>query len=96
MDESEKMQKHAARSVTNNCYYGVHVTEMTVKLSWPSVADRRKHIKLALFYKARAVQPVAPVDVAPIAAAKPACIEPAAGNRLAVSTTPRRRPASGR
>jgi len=31
----------------------------------------------------RSVQPVAPVDVAPTAAAKPACIEPAAGNRLA-------------
>jgi len=37
-----------------------------------------------------------PIDIAPTAAAKPACIEPAAGNRLADTVACRPRPARGR
>ena len=47
----EQVQRRAARFVCNNYSPYSSVTQMLSDLGWQQLKDRRKHIRLALFYK---------------------------------------------
>ena len=47
----EQVQRRAARFVCNNCSPYSSVTQMLSDLGWQQLKDRRKHIRLALFYE---------------------------------------------
>ena len=47
----EQVQRRAARYVTNDYEQRSSVTSMLKELGWLNLAERRKHIRLALFYK---------------------------------------------
>jgi len=48
----ENVQRRAARFVMHDNQWTSSVSEMIDRLGWTSLADRRKNIRLALFYKA--------------------------------------------
>lgn len=50
IDELERIQKRAARFVTGDYDFSKSSSAMCTKLGWPSLADRRKYLRLSLFY----------------------------------------------
>ena len=47
----EKVQRSAARFVTNDFSYYSSITSMLANLKWPLLEQRRKFLKLIMFYK---------------------------------------------
>ena len=50
-NQIEKIQRSAARFVTNDFSYHSSVTSMLTHLKWPSLEQRRNFLKLIMFYK---------------------------------------------
>ena len=51
INQIEKVQRRAARYVTNRYYNTSSVTDMLQNLNWPSLEIRRKRVRLIMFYK---------------------------------------------
>ena len=60
--ELEWVQRHAARFVMDNPQCTSSITTMIKELGWPSLENRHRDIRLALFYKSVYGLAAIPVD----------------------------------